>query len=86
MIPQYSPLYQFQTDSEPEPEPRRLPQIGLKFKSNQLPTKISDQARLIRKKSTKGRLLTVEEGCGYSKVASTKIVGGSPAKNGMLWI
>lgn len=30
----------------------------------------------------KGRLLTPEEGCGYSKVANTRIVGGSAAKNG----
>lgn len=30
----------------------------------------------------KGRLLTPEEGCGYSKVATTRIVGGAPAKNG----
>lgn len=30
----------------------------------------------------KGRLLTPEEGCGYSKVANTRIVGGAPAKNG----
>lgn len=32
--------------------------------------------------SPKGRLLTPEEGCGYSKVQSTRIVGGSPAKIG----
>lgn len=30
----------------------------------------------------KGRLLTPEEGCGYSRVANTRIVGGGPAKNG----
>lgn len=30
----------------------------------------------------KGRLLTPEEGCGYSKVANTRIVGGSNAKEG----
>lgn len=30
----------------------------------------------------KGRLLTPEEGCGYSKVANTRIVGGAPAKRG----
>lgn len=29
-----------------------------------------------------GRLLTPEEGCGYSKVQNTRIVGGAPAKNG----
>lgn len=33
-------------------------------------------------KCPKGRLLTPEEGCGYSKVPATKIVGGSPAKKG----
>lgn len=32
----------------------------------------------------KGRLLTPEEGCGYSKVANTRIVGGSAAKKGEL--
>lgn len=30
----------------------------------------------------KGRLLTPEEGCGYSKVSNTRIVGGAPAKKG----
>lgn len=32
----------------------------------------------------KGRLLTPEEGCGFSKVAHThtRIVGGGPAENG----
>lgn len=30
----------------------------------------------------KGRLLTPEEGCGYSKVSNTRIVGGAPAKVG----
>lgn len=30
----------------------------------------------------KGRLLLPEEGCGYSKVAHRRIVGGSPAQNG----
>lgn len=29
-----------------------------------------------------GRLLTVEEGCGLSKVTQSKIVGGGVAKNG----
>lgn len=29
-----------------------------------------------------GRLLTPEEGCGQSKVTTTRIVGGQPAKNG----
>lgn len=32
--------------------------------------------------STKGRLLTPEEGCGFSQVATTKIVGGTTAKPG----
>lgn len=31
----------------------------------------------------KGRLLTPEEGCGYSKVSNTRIVGGVPAKVGV---
>lgn len=30
----------------------------------------------------KGRLLTPEEGCGYTKVKNTRIVGGSDAKVG----
>lgn len=30
----------------------------------------------------KGRILTPEEGCGYTKVQNTRIVGGSSAKNG----
>lgn len=30
----------------------------------------------------KARLLTPEEGCGYSKVQNTRIVGGTPAKAG----
>lgn len=30
----------------------------------------------------KGRLLSPEEGCGYSKVINTRIIGGSEAKNG----
>lgn len=30
----------------------------------------------------KGRLLAPNEGCGYSKVESSRIVGGVPAKNG----
>lgn len=29
-----------------------------------------------------GRLLSVTDGCGISKVANTRIVGGTPAKNG----
>lgn len=29
-----------------------------------------------------GRLLSPEEGCGYSKVGQTRIVGGTKAKNG----
>lgn len=32
----------------------------------------------------KNRLLTPAEGCGYSSAAKTKIVGGSPAKIGLL--
>lgn len=30
----------------------------------------------------KGRLLTVEEGCGFSQVSSTKIIGGQSSKIG----
>lgn len=29
-----------------------------------------------------GRLLGPEEGCGFSPIAHTRIVGGNPAKNG----
>lgn len=32
--------------------------------------------------SSKGSLLTPEQGCGYTKVRNTRIVGGAPAKNG----
>lgn len=31
----------------------------------------------------KERILTPEEGCGYSKAQNTRIVGGSAAKNGI---
>lgn len=31
---------------------------------------------------TKGRLLTPAEGCGYSPARNSRVVGGSPAKNG----
>lgn len=31
----------------------------------------------------KGRLLTTQEGCGYSKVSTPRIVGGAAAKNGI---
>lgn len=33
----------------------------------------------------KGRLLTPDEGCGYSKVAHKRIVGGTVAKDGELY-
>lgn len=33
-------------------------------------------------KNVKGRLLTAEEGCGFSKVKHKRIVGGSAAKPG----
>lgn len=32
--------------------------------------------------NVKGRLLTPEEGCGYSRVQNKRIIGGSAAKNG----
>lgn len=31
----------------------------------------------------KYEILTPEQGCGYTKVAQTRIVGGSQAKNGI---
>lgn len=34
----------------------------------------------------KRRLLTPEEGCGYSKVQHSRIVGGTEAKNGIFEI
>lgn len=40
---------------------------------NQFSTEIAD---------VRGRLLTPAEGCGYSKVQNTRIIGGSPAKVG----
>lgn len=36
-------------------------------------------------KYIKGRLLTPNEGCGYSKVAISRIVGGSTSKLGMFY-
>lgn len=38
--------------------------------------------RTVVRTDIKGRPLTPEEGCGYSKVANTRIVGGAPAKVG----
>lgn len=32
--------------------------------------------------SPKGRLLTPEEGCGYSKAQNNRVIGGAPAKIG----
>lgn len=32
----------------------------------------------------KGRLLTPDEGCGFVKVSTTRIVGGGVAKNGKI--
>lgn len=47
---------------------------------------ISEQSLVISGPSAlptvKGRLLTPQEGCGYSKVLTKRIVGGGPAKNG----
>lgn len=37
---------------------------------------------LPQKPIPKGRLLTPEEGCGFSKVLNSRIIGGAPAKNG----
>lgn len=37
---------------------------------------------VVVRKDIKGRLLTPEEGCGYSKAAAKRIVGGSAAKVG----
>lgn len=42
----------------------------------------ASQQETIVRKDIKGRPLTPEEGCGYSKVANNRIVGGAPAKNG----
>lgn len=39
-------------------------------------------ARSLLDTAPKGRLLTPEEGCGYSKVQNKRIIGGSEAKNG----
>lgn len=41
------------------------------------------QSESIIRTDIKGRPLTSEEGCGYSKIASTRIVGGVAAKNGI---
>lgn len=42
----------------------------------------SNGAPKTKEANNQGRLLTPEEGCGYSKVKTTKIVGGKTAKAG----
>lgn len=62
------------------PELTKGPEIELKFSSN---TNHGGIARsLLQRTMPKGRLLTPEEGCGYSEVQNKRIVGGAPAKNG----
>lgn len=62
------------------PELTKGPERELKFSSN---VKYGGIARSLPQKSMPmGRLLTHEEGCGYSKVLNSRIIGGAPAKNG----
>lgn len=55
--------------------------IGLGAKKLKSASQQPTQATVVRT-DIKGRLLTPEEGCGYSKAINSRIVGGSAAKNG----
>lgn len=55
---------------------------GKKSKSSSQQSKQPQQSEVFARNDIKGRPLTAEEGCGYSKAANTRIVGGAPAKNG----
>lgn len=65
------------------PELKKGPERELKFSSNANHDKATPF--LSTKSNIRGRLLTPEEGCGYSKVENKRIVGGSPAKIGNLF-
>lgn len=43
----------------------------------------TDQTKTAQPEAIKGRLLTPEEGCGFSNTTLTRVVGGQPAKIGM---
>lgn len=58
----------------------RLEDIGLPTNVKLLAEPFIQRNPTPRKNS--GQLLSVAEGCGYSKVSTSKIVGGSVAKNG----
>lgn len=43
---------------------------------------VSERPKSVDPVSNRGRLLTPEEGCGYSSTTLTRVVGGQPAKKG----
>lgn len=61
------------------PELIKGPERDITFSSNK--DKIT--SFISPKSGIKGRLLSPEEGCGFSKVENKRIIGGSPAKNGI---
>lgn len=64
------------------PELTKGPELELKFSSNTIRNHGGVARSLLQSTMPKGRLLTPEEGCGYSEVQNKRIVGGAPAKNG----
>lgn len=44
------------------------------------------RAPATRTTDVRGRLLSVEEGCGFSNKTHTRIVGGEPAMKGIIWL
>lgn len=61
----------------------QLPQIGPQVSLFSLPELLYPPKQSAFN-SNGGRLLTPAEGCGTSKAVSTRIMGGSPAKEGNL--
>lgn len=62
-----------------------LPDIGPRIDMRQLPRLYLPEERAINS-GVKGHLLSPKEGCGESKVAAPRIVGGSPTKPGKNWV
>lgn len=58
-----------------------LPDIGPRIDTRQLPRLNLPEEPAINS-GVKGHLLSPNEGCGISKVAAPRIVGGSPTKPG----
>lgn len=63
----------------------RLRKLSFSFLSK-LNTIVFNMFGIIGDYLTNGRLLTPEEGCGYAKVSTPRIVGGSEAKLGNLFM